>query len=610
MRVSWRGLLALSLLAGFFVLAVGIVLGLLGVTVWLFADHHGSAAIKVALAAGFMVAAAVAAVRTALAARPAPRGAPLTRADQPELWREIDELAVLAGTRTPDDVRLTPDVNAGVWEEPNLLGLRAGPRHLEIGLPLLAGLSAGELRAVLAHELGHYGGGHTRLSSMTYRAKVALQLTVTNMNPSLFRWVLRRYARLYALVAASANRRQELEADATAVAAAGRATAQSALRTVPALDHAWDAYQAGYLGLAQLAARTPELLSGFHSFLNDPDRRTALTAKADELIDAAPRSVFDSHPPVRARVAAMERLADPGVAADDRPAWTLLTDSASALPGLERQLLAGDLGPRADWPTIVRLAGAELSRRGAALLAKAGKDSGCAPDGSIGGVLDALERGELLALARPALNPALDSARVPAAAVNVITEYLADAVAAALAGTGRAVHEVNWGGPAVLMLDGAELDAEALVAPAVKDRANVPAVRARLVELGVPLEYGVEAAAETAGAVLAVLNSVKLADTRFNVLVCHGGLLLAGTDIRLAGRSADQLRELPGTIWVASRTVTSGRVRPRPTGWQLTITLDDGRELALRSSVQTLEAEGQDQAFTALLELIGSRMVK
>jgi hypothetical protein len=139
MRVSWRGLLALSPPAGFFVLAVGIVLGLAGVTVWLFADHHGSAAIKVALAAGFMVAAAVAAVRTALAARPAPRGAPLTRADQPELWREIDELAVLAGTRTPDDVRLTPDVNPGVREEPNLLGLRAGPRHLEIGLPLLAG---------------------------------------------------------------------------------------------------------------------------------------------------------------------------------------------------------------------------------------------------------------------------------------------------------------------------------------------------------------------------------------------------------------------------------------------------------------------------------------
>ena len=157
MRVPWRGLLALSLLAGFFVLAVGIVLGLFGLALWLMVNHHGS--LVVWLAAIGMSAVLVKAVRAALVVRIEPQGAPLTERDQPALWREIHELAVLAGTRPPDDVRLTAVVNAGVWEEPRLLGLRAGERHLEIGLPLLA-LTVGELRAVLAHELGHYGRGH------------------------------------------------------------------------------------------------------------------------------------------------------------------------------------------------------------------------------------------------------------------------------------------------------------------------------------------------------------------------------------------------------------------------------------------------------------------
>src|SRR4030088_1883525 len=53
-------------------------------------------------------------------------GVPLTRPRQPHLWELVDELAEVAGTRGPDELLLTPEVNAGVQEDGLLLGLRPG----------------------------------------------------------------------------------------------------------------------------------------------------------------------------------------------------------------------------------------------------------------------------------------------------------------------------------------------------------------------------------------------------------------------------------------------------------------------------------------------------
>lgn len=607
MRVSWRGLLALSLLAGFFVVAAGIVLGLAGFAIWSFAEGHGGAAIKLVIGAVIVGMAVVTAVRSALAIRHEPGGVPLTRHDQPVLWQTVDELAAVAGTRGPDDIRLVPEVNASVSEEAKLLGLRSGRRYLQIGLPLLAGMSVGELRAVLAHELGHYGAGHTKSAALTYRAKTALEQTLNEMRTGPVRWLLRRYATLYAIVAASANRRQEHDADATAVAAAGLPAAVSAIGKLPAMTAAWDAYQSDYLGLAGMVGRTPALLGGFHSFLADPARRTQLATIEGQLIDDEPRSVFDSHPPIRKRLEAMNKLPDPGVPNDERPAWSLLADASATLPALERQLLVDDLGPAADWPEIIRLAGAENSRRGAALLAKAGKESGAAPEGTIEAVLGALRRGELLKLAHPVVNPAIDPARVAEASAALITEYLGDAVVATLTESGAVSHELNWGGPSrVATADGADFDVEALVAPAVTDPAKVDAVQARLVELGVPLSFGVEPAGEITSRVLGVLTNVKLADAKLHLVVCQNGLLMAAPDSGVEGLSVEQARRAEGTVWVDTRAITSARMRRKLTGWELRISLFDGAELGLRNSTET---EERGEAYAALRGLLGSRLV-
>ncbi|ANZ36658.1 hypothetical protein BBK82_11865 [Lentzea guizhouensis] len=109
-------MLALVLLVGFFVLGAALTVFLVVVSVWRFriGDFQGGGWV------GFF-AAAIAfpllwAVVRAVFARPEPTGVPMTRGTHPELWRHVDELAVIAGTRSPDDIRLVPEPNANVWE--------------------------------------------------------------------------------------------------------------------------------------------------------------------------------------------------------------------------------------------------------------------------------------------------------------------------------------------------------------------------------------------------------------------------------------------------------------------------------------------------------------
>lgn len=468
MRVA----LAVAMLFGFFVIVLGLTVGLAGLVVYAFTTGHGGlGAIKLGLLAAVLAAAIGGAVLKAVKIKREPTGVPLTREAQPELWRVVDELAVIAGTRAPDDIRLVGDVNAAVWEETGLLGLRGGKRHLMIGLPLLAGLSVGELRSVLAHELGHYGGGHTKLSALTYRAKTALAQTVENLEDSFLRFPIGGYAKLYAMVAASANRQQELRADQASVAAAGRVTAQNALRKIGPLDLAWDRFSDAYLALAPDAERTPPVLTGFHSFLDDPENGAKLREVEVLMLDKEPKSRFDSHPPSRERIAAMESMTGPEHLADDRPSWVLL----AGVPSLERELVR-DVGPAADWPEVVALALTARAEHLGGLVANASR--GVTANGTLDEVLVALGQGKLNEIS----NELLKHGTPPSERVGIFTELLGRLLVAELLRQGKASYQLNWGGPARLVLaDGSELDdPAAVVGPAVTDRLAVPAVRERV----------------------------------------------------------------------------------------------------------------------------------
>lgn len=470
-----RAALALVMLAGFFVLAAGLFFGLGWAALALYDAGDVEGAIYLGLLALVLGGPSLGAMLVSVWARPKPTGLALTRATHPELWQHVDELARIAGTRSPDDIRLVNEANAGVWE-------RRGVRYLELGLPWVAGMCIGELRSVLAHELGHYGGGHTRVSAITYRAKLALGLAVGRVDASF--GILYAWARLYALVAASDSRRHEQFADEVSVAAAGReASKRSLLRGGP-IGEGWSDYLRWYVSLAVLAGRTPPLLEGFRAYLDHPRRVHQLREIEPLMAALEPTSVFDSHPPIRERVAAITSGSpmSGGVteAFDERPAWSLLDGT----PAEEVAKLVGVHGPPITWEELAPLTGPVLVRRHADGLRHAGRVSRIGD--TLPAVLAALERGRLHDLTGRPVDGSLTAEQVHEAAVDAVTELLGCMVADQLVTAGRATLELNWGGLFVLRLpDGAAVHPDDLVAPAVRDAGRVPEVRFRLKAIGV-----------------------------------------------------------------------------------------------------------------------------
>ena len=62
----------------------------------------------------------------------------------------------------PERIYLAPDVNAAVFQRGGLLGFD-GKRVLLVGLPLIDALTVRQLRAVIAHQFGHFYGGDSEV---------------------------------------------------------------------------------------------------------------------------------------------------------------------------------------------------------------------------------------------------------------------------------------------------------------------------------------------------------------------------------------------------------------------------------------------------------------
>ncbi|MET7861205.1 M48 family metallopeptidase [Streptomyces sp. NPDC005318] len=95
----------------------------------------------------------------------------LHRADAPELFALIDDVAEVVGTTGVHVVVVTTDVNASV----TTYGLRQ-LRRLDIGLGLWEILTPQQRIAMLGHELGHYANGDTRHGLITVNALRSLTL--------------------------------------------------------------------------------------------------------------------------------------------------------------------------------------------------------------------------------------------------------------------------------------------------------------------------------------------------------------------------------------------------------------------------------------------------
>ncbi|MGW1531215.1 M48 family metalloprotease [Streptomyces aureus] len=400
--------------------------------------------------------------------------------DQPELWAEIRAAAEAAGERPPDELYLVAEVNAGLAEQSRLLGLLPGRRRMLLGLPLLAGLTVPRLRAVLAHEFGHYSDRDERLGALTMRGRKAVLHTVEMFQEgsTAFHQAIAglyvRYAHMFLRASQSVARDRELAADRMAAEHAGRDATAATLRARPVLLAAHTHYLKAYAGMGQpLGALPPvgEVYGGFRRLLaaRPGERLTALSAGT-----RPPRPHrYDSHPPDAERIAQIEQLSADG--ADGPAALDLLRDLDAVFVAMEAQGLSDEVArlPRMSWEDLVlarALADAEEWSRPLRVAvarvlrstAPAGAPASADPTGvtalreepalpGLDEVLDAIDRGLLWPEVADRLPKPPQAARLTgASARNFIRPTIFDALAGLvhlhLVGNGSATPDTGWSG--------------------------------------------------------------------------------------------------------------------------------------------------------------------
>jgi len=167
---------------------------------------------------------------------PPPEGIALTRSAAPKLFEALDEITGALAAPRFHDVLVTDDFNASVAQVPRLGVFGWQRNYLVVGLPLMQTLSPDQFRAVLAHEMGHLSGNHSRFRGWIYRVRrtwatmlARLEAHGSGLGQLLFTRFLRWYAPFFNAYSFVLARSNEYEADRCSAEVAGPENAGAAL---------------------------------------------------------------------------------------------------------------------------------------------------------------------------------------------------------------------------------------------------------------------------------------------------------------------------------------------------------------------------------------------
>ncbi len=167
------------------------------------------------------------AVRSLFFRIPVPDGVPLTAVAAPDLHGEVTRIRQAIGAPRVHEILVTGQFNASAMQLPRFAIF--WPRNcLLVGWPLFATLSRDQMRAVIAHELGHLSRAHGRLARLVYGLRLswsrlleALGMAAPTYALLLFRWYAPRFYEQSAALA----RRHEFLVDRLAAQVAGTTVA-------------------------------------------------------------------------------------------------------------------------------------------------------------------------------------------------------------------------------------------------------------------------------------------------------------------------------------------------------------------------------------------------
>ena len=316
-------------------------------------------------------------------------GIELTRTSQPRLFAFLDRIADEAGAPRPHKVFATARVNAAVFYDLSLVNLLFPSRkNLEIGLALVNMLNLGELKAVLAHEFGHFGQRSMAVGRWVYTTQQIAahivgkrdaldgflrQLSRLDIRIAWIGWLLGTVIwalravvdvvfRLVVIAQRALSREMEMQADLVAVSLTGSDALINALHRLQITDDAWDRslnFLRGELNAKQPVADVfvvhQAIADRLGRIYNDPaygsrPRVPAEGAASFRVFNgelAQPPRMWSTHPMNHEREQNAKRtyLFAP---VDERSGWTVFDDAQSLRERMTRDLVGEHEHPVAD----------------------------------------------------------------------------------------------------------------------------------------------------------------------------------------------------------------------------------------------------------------------
>ena len=263
-----------------------------------------------------------------------PPGRPLPRSQAPDLWNMAESIAQRLETQAIDAIYVTPGVEVAVLERGQIVSKLRGSaeRALVLGLGTLPGMTRGQLRAILAHEYGHFSNRDTAGGTLVRRVQVSIlglarglarSRVASWLNPA---WIfVNIFNRIFLRVTLGASRLQEVLADRYAVMAFGVRDFSEGLTHVvrqslifgPAVQQEIETANAQQRGLDNVY-QSPAA--------NEANIGASLEAKLKQVM-TRPTSAYDSHPALQDRLRLVTQAGAPMLVEEDtRPAWELISD--------------------------------------------------------------------------------------------------------------------------------------------------------------------------------------------------------------------------------------------------------------------------------------------
>jgi hypothetical protein len=416
-------------------------------------------------------------------------GVRVTAEEHPLLWVEVYGIAEGLSVSPPDELLLVPDANVVAFEKKTWLPRRPGLRRLRLGVPLLAGLTERQLRAVIAQDLYRCWGPNSFVRVID-RGKVIVGRVIAMVGEdSLAGRIVGRYGRAYVAVSRPVTTRCERKADLLSAELAGNGATSAAIREAAVVRRGWDAFLQAYAVPAAAMGRRPEdLFAGFACFFKDPTRRAQLVEAVDQSASQQ-ESTYDTHLSLGDRLADISSLPDDGIHDKSRRALDMLRNPDREIRRVEDAMFRDPYLRPSTWGEIATEAGCAIAHEDALKLVGLGREGGLGPTLSVETLLDLVRHGLAEEMVRPLLGEGVPQEAERRMAGRLVTAFLATAAIE----SGTASYQLSWAAPWQLVDDRGEADdLPQLVDAALADPVEVGALEGWLKthQLDMELELG------------------------------------------------------------------------------------------------------------------------